>query len=581
MASAALKRPLPGPIWHWSPEIASLWPACDPWPVPAWLAAGLARIVKRGTQRTVLRVDLPGLSFYLKQHHLPDRLTWFRQCLRAPKGRREFDRLLELARRGVPAPEPLGWGRRPGWGGVGESFIVTRAIDGVTPLHDMLAEGLAANQRQALANALGRFLAKLHAAGVDHRDLHLGNIVVRQTDGEYELFLVDLDAVNLGPPLDRRRSLTNLALFGCGCVMFTRRADRLRFLRRYVAERGWLDLDRDRVQGREFFDIARAIEPKAWANCLAFWARRDQRCLVTNRYFRAVNVGSYAGMAVRGVDDDWLTRFCGDPDALFREPGVRILKHSASSTVAEIVAFVDGEPRPAILKKIAATRWSDSWAALVRPTPVLRSWINGQGFVERNLPTPRPLVMLHQRRHGLLHEGYLVTEKLDGVQGLDAYVAGLSHLPGAEGRRRLRRQIERVARAVRDMHHRQISHRDLKAANLLVTSIEIEETPAGAACPIGMSPFSVALTNLWFIDLVGVSRHSRLGSRRRVQNIARLSASFLGSPNVTRTDRLRFLSIYLGWHVYGKGDWKAWWRAIDHATAAKVSRNQKSGRPLG
>ena len=48
---------------------------------------------------------------------------------------------------------------------------------------------------------------------------------------------------------------------------------------------------------------------------------------------------------------------------------------------------IEGAPRRAILKKIGVTRWSDPWAALFRRTPILRSWINGHGFLERGLPT--------------------------------------------------------------------------------------------------------------------------------------------------------------------------------------------------
>ncbi len=581
--SSLLECPQSAPHWRLSPALAAVWPRDEAWPISSWLADGRARIVKKGSQRTVLRVELRGLTFYLKQHHLPDWTTWLRQCVRAPKAKREFDRLVELARRGGPAPDPLGWGVRSAWGGVGESFVVTRAIDDIKPLNRMIVEDqFSPAERQALADALGRFLAKLHRSGVDHRDLHNGNIVARATSaGGYELFLVDLDAVRLGPPLGRARSLANLSLFGSGWVLSTHRADRLRFLRVYAAERGWIDPARDLIGERELFVLARILEHNAEAYNLAFWSRRDERCLVANRYYRTIDDDPYLGMAIRGADDDWLADLCRDPEELLRQPGLTILKHSKSSTVAEIVAMIDGSPRPAILKKIGATRWTDPWAALVRPTPILRSWNAGQGFLERNLPTPRPLAMLHRRRNGLLYEGYLVTEKLDGVQDLDAYVAGLASLADEERRRRLARQIERVARAVRDMHRRHISHRDLKAANLLVTSIANEDTPAGAARPIWPSPFPVAMTNLWFIDLVGVSRHTRLGKRRRVQNLARLNASFLHSPHLTRTDRLRFLRIYLAWGIHGKGDWKSWWRAIARATAAKVERNQKSGRVLG
>ena len=53
-----------------------------------------------------------------------------------------------------------------------------------------------------------------------------------------------------------------------------------------------------------------------------------------------------------------------------------------------------------------------------------------------------------------------------------------------------------------------------------------------------------------------------------------------GSNLLTRSDRVRFLRVYLQWGLRGRGNWKAWWRAIAAATADKVVRNQRSGRPL-
>ena len=65
-----------------------------------------------------------------------------------------------------------------------------------------------------------------------------------------------------------------------------------------------------------------------------------------------------------------------------------------------------------------------------------------------------------------------------------------------------------------------------------------------------------------------------------MQNLARLNASFYQSRTLTRTDKLRFLRIYLLWNLRGPGAWKDWWRAIAAATEAKVARNACSGRVL-
>jgi hypothetical protein len=87
--------------------------------------------------------------------------------------------------------------------------------------------------------------------------------------------------------------------------------------------------------------------------------------------------------------------------------------------------------------------------------------------------------------------------------------------------------------------------------------------------------------HVWLIDLVGVELCRKLRRTRRVQNLARLNASFYTHPLLTRTDRLRFLRTYLNWGVHGRGNWKAWWHRVARATRNKVERNRRLGRPLG
>ncbi len=79
---------------------------------------------------------------------------------------------------------------------------------------------------------------------------------------------------------------------------------------------------------------------------------------------------------------------------------------------------------------------------------------------------------------------------------------------------------------------------------------------------------------------MGLDLYRRLPRGRRVQNLARLHASFHRHPGVTRTDRLRFLRVYLLWGLRGRGDWKTWWRAVEQVTQAKIARNVRNGRPL-
>ena len=157
----------------------------------------------------------------------------------------------------------------------------------------------------------------------------------------------------------------------------------------------------------------------------------------------------------------------------------------------------------------------------------------------------------------MFQEGYLLTEKIPGAVDLHRFVAGLAESDAEERRCGLRRRIEQVARLVSELHRRQLSHRDLKASNVLVSRQAV-----------------------WLIDLVGVAPYRRLSRRRRVQNLARLHASFHQNPILTRSDKLRFLRVYLRWGLLGREGWKHWWREVCGATQAKIRQNARNGRPL-
>src|SRR5262249_27998942 len=157
-----------------------------------------------------------------------------------------------------------------------------------------------------------------------------------------------------------------------------------------------------------------------------------QRCLVTNRYYERVYSSTASGFAVRDLDRPALQSLLADPDEPFQRPGVRLLKDSRSSTVAEWEVRVNGVVRRVIYKRFRVTAWSDPWVGLVRSSAALRSWVFGHGLRERCLPTARPLLVLHRRRHGLPQEGYLLTEKIEYAVDLHRVLGALNARPAAE-----------------------------------------------------------------------------------------------------------------------------------------------------
>jgi tRNA A-37 threonylcarbamoyl transferase component Bud32 len=555
-------------------------------PVEEWVQAGRATAVKDGPHQSVFHVVLPGFDFYLKQYHLANARAWLRGLLRRAKAKLEFERTRLVAERGLPTLTPLAAGETVAVGPTRSSYLVTRTLPDSVPLNRFLESMLPTLEplrrtrlRQRIAVALGQLLARTHHAGVTYHDLHPGNLLMKlDADDRVQLYLIDVYAVTFGPPLSSRQSRANLIVLNRWFMLRAQRSDRLRFWHAYRESRRSLESGRasphwwERLLAPLRFGTrpqpagaaVRALEHGTLASNLQFWRNLDRRCLRTNRHFKCVRRGDVVGHVVADVEPQLLGRLLDDPDEPFRKPGVSRLKDSKSSTVIELSPAAPATGKTLILKRFAVTNWGDPWAALVRRTPALRSFVQGHGLALRLLPTPRPVAVLHRQRNGLRREGYLLTEKVEDAVDLHAFLKRLEDAGPAGCRATLRPLIAQVARLVCTLHQRRLSHRDLKAANLLV------QTDAGSGS-----------LKVWFIDLVGVVRHRQLRRGRRVANLARLHASFHTHPLITRTDKLRFLRVYLRWGLRGKLGWKTWWRQIERATRAKIARNLRNRRPLG
>lgn len=532
--------------------------------LPEWNHQGLVEVVKEAWHRSIVRVRLPHGTIYVKHYPLADLRSHVRQLFRSSKARDELECTIEVAARQVPTIEPLAVGETPG----GESFLVTRGLEQATPLNIFLDEALRPGGRSGssqwrfrLTEELARFLAHMHEVGVVHPDLHAGNILVRLDEtGRPRLHLIDLHAVELCKPLNWRDSRDNMVLLNRWFVQRSSRADRRRFWRTYFAHRRSWSVGRDELRER-----AKELERRTWESCLGFWNHRAKRCLGRNRYFNRLTAGGNQCWYVRDLPAEVVAPLTANPELLARAPGYRIIKQSRGSVVAESILRIGSEPRPVIFKRFDPHKRFGSWLNLVRKTPALRSWLNGFRLLVSGLPTARPLAVIHRRRLGLVTESYLLTEKLPEANDLHAQLDQLGPLPAPERRRQFAVMIDRFSRLVRLLHDLQLSHRDLKASNVLV------RIPDG----------NEFRPEFWFIDLAGLRQHRRLPLRKKAKNLARLNVSLLKHPWISRTDRLRFLRGYQAWGLRGKKGWKELWRQVAKLTQDKLAANQARNRPIG
>ena len=577
-AEVVEERLFEAPGWDWAHSGDTGWWVRPGWrnvllgdaglKLAEWRSHGRLTTVKTGPHRVVYRVDLAEGSVYVKHFLVPDVRAMARQWFRRGKGRNEGRRAVKLAAIGVDTIDPIALGEQRKRSFLFENYLITQAIPETLPLDEFverrlpeMGEPRRSRIRQSLASALARLTAHLHDAGFAHQDFHPGNVLIRFDEADQpHLSLIDLDALRMTRTLTWRAARQNLALLNHYFWHRCSRTDRHRFLRDYLDAR---EAEIDPEDARRF---APAIEDstRRWAERL--WRRWGRRCHGTNKYFKRFRAERVWAVASRELARPIVKQALPNPIGLLERPGVKILKESRTTTVAEMTLDVGGGPRPVIYKRFKSKKPFEWLLNVVRPTRAWRAWQAAQHLAARGIATPKNLAIFVRTARFLPIplETFLLTAKADESVTLSDYV--LETLPGLEPDPKnvaIRSLTRALARMLRTLHERSISDRDLKSANIMVQGDPTVGEPT-----------------LSLIDLVGVQLCHPLPRHRRLQNLARLQLSLESASGRTRTDSLRFIRAYLAWGLSPHNDWKSLWRDVDRVCEEKRERNRHRGRAL-
>lgn len=449
------------------------------------------------------------------------------RLLRGSHAQREWDNQVRLAAAGVPTSASVAVAERRGLGGGGEAFLFVREVADARSLRDALRQegtGLGLPGRRRLVERLADLVARMHAAGFDHRDLHAGNVLVSgPLSPEAPLLLIDLHRGDWRRRVGPARRLGRLARLVHSLAAVLPRTDGVRFLRAYFAATA-----NGGTQALGARRLVRRVLAQAAVFGARLVARRTRRCLHRSSVFgvkRSAEGTLYYRRALASAD---IVQVIARHDAVRRVDRALLLKDLPDRSLSRGRLRLGDADVEVAVKEFRPVGLLGEIKRLAGHSPARQAWLAAHGFAVRGQPTAQGLALYEEAAGPRAGRSLLLTEWIAGAIAANRYVEEVVGGAAGPGRLAARRGlVAALAAAVRGLHRAGIHHHDLKANNLLMA-------PAAPA------------HRVWFLDLDRVTFGTPPGVAARQKALAQLNASMPAS--LTRTDRLRFL------HAYAKGD---------------------------
>lgn len=179
---------------------------------------------------------------YFKEYFCRSTWDFVKHLFRPSRARRALKAALMLAANGFESPAVIAMGQCRFVFFTMRNFVATLEVESARSVYQIIADKQynpntgQFRMKRSLAGSFGRTIGRMHAIGIFHGDLRLGNVLVRKEQDSWRFFFLDNERTKKFRRLPAWLRLKNLVQINMFEPWLASDTDRMRFFKEYWAE---------------------------------------------------------------------------------------------------------------------------------------------------------------------------------------------------------------------------------------------------------------------------------------------------------------------------------------------------------
>lgn len=169
-------------------------------------------LLKNGRTVKAARIDIGDNRFvFLKRYNRKGIFHTLKNMFRTSRAKKVWKNSFGFELRGIPAANTIAYMEERRFRILMRSYVISEFMSDTMTLSSVYQETVMTAKRVSIMHNLGKEIARMHVYGCLHGDLKWGNILIRDSNGAYDCFFVDLDGSKIKENLGLSDMLSELS----------------------------------------------------------------------------------------------------------------------------------------------------------------------------------------------------------------------------------------------------------------------------------------------------------------------------------------------------------------------------------